>query len=134
MEPSERKRVLLVDDEANFTRVLKAYLEATGRFEVRAEQSAAAGLAAANAWAPDVMILDVVMPDQDGGALAAQLQATPRLAHVPVLFLTAVVSRDEVQSHRGTIGGQRFLPKPVSAKDVLEQINQALGATERRDA
>ncbi len=124
----ERKqtRILLVDDEVHFTRVLKAYLEGTGRFEVRAEASAEAGLAAAKAWEPDLMILDVIMPDQDGGALAAQLKAETRLQHVPILFLTAAASRDEVQAHEGNIGGQRLLAKPVSAKDVLRQIDESL--------
>ncbi len=122
-----RKRILLIDDEATFARSLKSYLEQTGSYVVRAEHSGRAGLTAAKEFKPDLIMLDVIMPDMDGGGVAAELTLDPQTGHIPVIFLTAVVSRDEVKKKEGVIAGQLFLAKPVSAKEVLACLDRYLG-------
>jgi DNA-binding response OmpR family regulator len=120
-----KRRILLIDDEATFTFALKSYLEKTGRYEVRAENRAEKGLAAAKEFQPQFILLDVIMPDQDGGYVAEQLRQDERLRSVPVVFLTAVVSREETQSHAGgVIAGQQFLAKPVGGREVLAVIER----------
>lgn len=112
-------RVLLIDDEVPFTRLLKANLEATGRYEARIENRGAYGLAAAQIWQPDIILLDIIMPDCDGSQLAAEIQGDPQLKRTPVIFLTAIVSKGETISTGGTIGGNAFLAKPVTVDEVI---------------
>jgi len=88
-----RKKILVVDDEVSLTRMLKRNLEATGRYEVCEENFGARALEAARAFGPDLIVLDVMMPDADGGEVASRLGEDPRLRDVPVIFLTAWPSR-----------------------------------------
>ena len=88
-----KKRVLLVDDEASFTHVLRLNLEKSGGYEVREENSGARALDAAREFHPDIILLDVIMPDMDGGSVASQIQAEEGLRGTIIVFLTAVRSK-----------------------------------------
>ncbi|MBI2174404.1 MAG: response regulator [Candidatus Omnitrophica bacterium] len=123
----DKKRILLIDDEETFTRTMKSYLDRTGCYEVRVENSGRQGLAAAKVFRPDLILLDVIMPDQDGSALAQELALDPQTKHIPVIFLTAVLSREEAKAHEGMIAGQLFMAKPVSGKEILEHLDRYLG-------
>lgn len=125
--PMDKRRILLVDDEVAFAQVLKLYLEHTGCYEVALAHNGTDGLAAAKADLPQLILLDVIMPDVSGGEVAQQLKADDRTHRIPVIFLTAVVSREEALARAGMIGGQLFLAKPVSAKEVLASIDRYLG-------
>ncbi|MBI2884830.1 MAG: response regulator [Candidatus Omnitrophica bacterium] len=114
-----KKRVLLVDDERSLTQILRYALESTGTYEVRALNRAASALAAARDFHPDVILLDVMMPDLDGGTLASQLEHDADLHRVPIVFLTAIASRGEVAANHGTIGGRMFLAKPIDLQELL---------------
>jgi two-component system, OmpR family, response regulator len=124
---TEPKRILVVDDEPSVTRLLKLNLEQTGDYTVRTENSSRAVLAAAEEFRPDLVLLDVMMPGLDGGSLASALRSHPQLKGVPIIFLTAVVTRDEVRVHRGLIGGLPFLAKPVNLHEVLACLERHLG-------
>jgi CheY-like chemotaxis protein len=119
-----KRRILLVDDEVAITRALAIYLSEQGECEVRVENQGSRAVAAALDFKPDLVFLDIVMPDADGGAVAAQMKADPVLKHVPIVFLTALVSRHETGSMSKTIGGLPFLAKPVDPDIVLEYIDQ----------
>ena len=123
----ETKRILVVDDEPSITRLLKLNLEQTGRYLVAEENVAPQTLATAEAFRPDLILLDVMMPGVDGGELASQLQASPRLKRVPIVFLTAAVKKEEVASHGGLIGGLQFLAKPVDLAEVITCLERHLG-------
>ena len=120
------KKVLVVDDEVTITRLLKLNLEKTGAFMVRTENRASRALAAAREFKPDVVLLDVMMPEMDGGDVAALIRATPLLAQVPIIFLTAVVKKEEVNAHDGYIGGFPYLAKPLNVKNLLAIIEKHL--------
>jgi len=122
-----KKRILVVDDERSITRLLKLNLEQTGEYEVATENVSKAALAVAEAFRPDLILADVMMPGLDGGTMASQLQASPRLKGVPVVFLTAAVTREEVRTRRGLVGGQPFLAKPVDLREVLTCLQRHLG-------
>ena len=122
-----KKRILIVDDEAPYTRLLKLSLMQTARYEVEVENNSAAALALAEQFLPDLILLDVMMPGTDGGELAARLKANARLAQVPVVFLTAAVKREELRSREGIIGGLPFLAKPVELAEVMKCIDGILG-------
>jgi two-component system, OmpR family, response regulator len=124
----EQKRILVVDDEPSITRLLKLNLEQTGDYLVRTENDSKASLAAAEEFHPDLILLDVMMPGLDGGNLAGALQANARLKDVPIVFLTAAVTRAEVRSRQGRIGGLPFLAKPVNLQEVLACLQHHLGS------
>ena len=123
---NRRAKILIIDDEVGSTRLLKLNLEQTGRFAVRTENISTAALAAAIDFAPDLILLDVIMPGIDGGELADILRADARLAATPIVFLTAVATKTDVQNSGGDIGGMPFLAKPAGLAEVLECLDQNL--------
>src|SRR5579864_7549335 len=104
-------RILIVDDQPDFSLWLKRNLEATGRYVVEEENDAAAVLASARRFWPDLIILDVMMPEMDGSEVAARLRLDRLLGEVPIVFLTNLVSRAEAPAGECNSGGQTFLPK-----------------------
>jgi CheY-like chemotaxis protein len=121
-----KKRILLVDDEATFTRLIQRHLEGTGKFEVRCENRSVQVAATAREFRPDLVVLDVIMPDKDGGEVAAELRAEEGFSQLPVIFLTAIVSKEHVKRQGEVIGGQTFLAKPVSVPDLVRHIEAKL--------
>jgi CheY-like chemotaxis protein len=118
----KQRRILLVDDEVSITRALALYLAENGSCDVRVENEGSRALAAAREFQPDLILLDIVMPDADGGALAAEIGADPVLRDTPIVFLTALVSRQETRGAPMRIGKYPFLAKPVSPDTVLAYI------------
>ncbi|HEY2587443.1 MAG TPA: response regulator [Tepidisphaeraceae bacterium] len=121
-----KKKILVIDDERDLTMLVKLNLERTGRYEVREENRAVRGLAAAREFKPDLVLLDVMMPDLDGGDVLAQLKDDPNLKNVPVVFLTATVLKEEVAKQGGSIGGYPFIPKPFQTEVLLDRIEKTL--------
>lgn len=119
-----KKRVFVVDDESGFTRILKLTLERTGRYVVQEENDGTKAWLSAREFKPDIIFLDIVMPKIDGGDVAQQIRSDPTLAHVPVIFLTAIVSKSESKNE---IGGFPFIAKPVSIDAVTRCISEHLG-------
>lgn len=120
------KRVLIVDDESGFTRLLKLTLEKSGGYEVREENDGTRAWLVAREFAPDIIFLDIVMPKIDGGDVAAQIRSDPSLKHIPIIFLTAIVSSKE-GGHE--IGGFPFLAKPVSVDAIKRCIEEHTAAS-----
>ena len=119
-----KKRIFIVDDESGLTRLLKLTLEGSGRFIVREENDGTKAWLAAREFEPDIIFLDVVMPKIDGGDVAQQIRSDPSLAHVPIIFLTAIVSAKEGGQQ---IGGFPFIAKPVSLETIVRCIEEHLG-------
>ena len=122
----KRKRILVVDDEASITRLLKIGLEQKDRYIVRTVNEAPLAVAAAEEFQPDLILLDVMMPDLDGGQLASRFQAHPQLKSVPIVILTAAATKNEVYARGGRVGGLPFLAKPVNLAEVMACIEQEL--------
>lgn len=127
---TEHKKILVVDDQASNTRLLKLYLEQTQAYVVREENDPQAALPAAEKFLPHLILLDVMMPGMDGGELASRMQASPKLKGVPIVFLTAAVTRGEVEARAGRLGGFPFLAKPVVLSEVLACLKHHLGEAE----
>jgi DNA-binding response OmpR family regulator len=123
---SQKKKILVIDDEPDLTMLVKLNLQKTGRYDVREENRASRGLAAAREFKPDLVLLDVMMPDLDGGDVLAQLKDDPNLKNVPVVFLTATVLKEEVAKQGGSIGGYPFIPKPFQTEVLLDRIEKML--------
>jgi two-component system, OmpR family, response regulator len=118
----KRKRILVVDDEVGFTRLLKLNLEHTSNYDVRVVNWAEDALPAAREFRPDVVLLDVIMPRLAGGDVAACLWADASLKQTPIVFFTAAVSRTRVKEHDGLIDGFPLLAKPASVEEIIDRI------------
>lgn len=123
---SVKKKILVVDDEPRFTRVLKLTLEDTGLYEVQVENGGAHVLSAVQSFQPDLILLDLLMPDRDGATVAAQLKADPALRKIPVIFLTAMLSKEDALLRSGILKEFPLLTKPVDLDDLLDQIHRSL--------
>ncbi len=126
-----RRRILLVDDDAGITRTLAMYLDAYGNCDVRIENRGEHALSAAREFRPDLVFLDIVMPDADGSTIAAEIKADPVLKNTPVIFLTALVSQHKTRGVQAQIGGQTFLAKPVDPDVVLTCIDKHVRTIDR---
>lgn len=126
---ADKKRVLVVDDESSITRLLKLNLEKTGKYVVQTLNSSEAVLKTALEFRPDLILLDVIMPGLDGGYLASALRSHPALKTIPIVFLTAATTKQEVTARSGIIGGLPFLAKPVDLSEVLDCLERQLPST-----
>ena len=120
------KKILIVDDEEVIGRVLKLHLERTGRYDVRVEQKGMQGYPAALEFLPDLIILDIVMPDLVGSAVAYQLRADKRTQNIPIIFWSGLVTPGDHKRQIGDIGNSTILPKPIPIADVVSCINSKL--------
>ena len=124
MDPSTA-RILVVDDEENITFLLDATLRHFG-YDVRVARTGREALAAVGTFDPDLVLLDVMMPDLDGFEVVRRLRFDG--VQVPVLFLTARDTTDDVV--RGlTLGGDAYIKKPFSVEEIVALV----GATLRRN-
>jgi len=123
MEP---RRVLVIDDEAIFTNLVKLNLEKTGRFTVREVNNPLEALAAAREFRPQVVLLDVIMPGRDGGQVLAELRAH-EFTYLPAIFVTATMTQRGLQQRDDQIDGVPFIAKPVEPKKLIKRIEEVLG-------
>jgi two-component system sensor histidine kinase/response regulator len=121
-----KKRILVVDDEVALTRLTKLNLERTGNYEGRTENMGSMAIPAAKEFKPDLIFLDVMMPDMSGDEVAALLKEDPMLSNIPFIFMTAIVTREETQSIETDIGGNLFLAKPVKTEELIATIERVL--------
>ncbi|MCX6899719.1 MAG: response regulator [Verrucomicrobia bacterium] len=120
----EKKRILLVDDDIAFTRMMKLNLERNGTFDIHVENSGSRAVATAKEFKPQLILLDVIMPEVDGGDVAAMLKDDPTVKDIPVVFITALVSGEENASGGLIRSGYRFIGKLASEKEMLQCIEE----------
>jgi CheY-like chemotaxis protein len=119
------RRVLVIDDELEFTHMLKLALEMGGNYDVREAFAASRVIEIAKEFHPDIILLDCMMPELAGAEVAAQLQADPALKHIPFVFLTATVARLELRPDAAGVM-QTYLPKPLRLPMVIECIEEKI--------
>lgn len=121
-----KKKILIVDDEKALIRMLKINLESTGNFEIEGEDRGSRACETALKFKPDIILMDVIMPDISGDQVAAKIRAHPELCKTPIIFLTATVSRQEAKQCHGMFGGQLFIAKPTTMVEIAEAIQKTL--------
>jgi two-component system OmpR family response regulator len=122
---SAQARLLVVDDEPTILELLSASLRYAG-FDVRTAATGNEALQALHSYEPDLLVLDVMMPDLDGFTVARRLRADG--ARIPVLFLTARdATEDKVTGL--TLGGDDYVTKPFSLEEVVARIRAVLRRT-----
>jgi len=122
-----KKRILVVDDEPALTRMVKLNLERTGNYEVRTENQGSMAIQAAREFKPDLILLDVMMPDMSGDEVSAQMKEDEELSKIKSVFMTAIVTKDETEAMGSNIGGNEFLAKPVKTDELIATIERVLG-------
>ena len=123
----EKRRILIVDDDREITRLVKILLEKTGRYSVLEENDAAKDHQSAQDFRADLILLDIMMPETDGGEVAAQIEADPELQRTPIIFLTALVTKPETKTGL-RIQGHRSLAKPINIPELIDEIEENLPA------
>ena len=117
-------KILIVDDEPNIVISLEFLMKKEG-FEVAVANDGEEALAKAASFAPDLMLLDVMMPEMDGYEVMRLLKADERTSHVPVVLLTAL---DDPESTARELGADGYLPKPFDLTDLSAVVNEYLSA------
>jgi two-component system OmpR family response regulator len=118
-------RLLVVDDEPNIVELLSASLRYAG-FEVETATSGNDALRVAERWTPDLVVLDVMLPDLDGFSVVRNLRGRGR--EIPVLFLTARDANEDKVTGL-TVGGDDYVTKPFSLEEVVARIRAVLRRT-----
>lgn len=118
--PRTRPRVLVVDDSPDSLWLMSQLLE--GRYEVLQASSGRQAMAMANLDpAPDLMLLDIVMPDMDGYEVMRRLRQTPRTASIPIAFMTSLTEQEQQILGR-ELGAVDYLTKPVDVREVIDRV------------
>jgi len=120
--PKNLKRVLVVDDEEAFTKMVKRNLERDLKYMVKCVNRSVETIRVAREFMPDIIFLDVVMPEADGGDIALQLRSDRKLKHIPIIFVSAMVSKRESPNGVYSSGGDLFLAKPTNTATLMQCI------------
>ena len=129
----EKRRILIVDDDRDNTRLIKILLEKISHYLVLEENDAAKAHESARDFRPDLILLDIMMPQIDGGDIAAQIDADPGLHGTPIIFLTALVTKAEAKAGLH-IQGHPVLAKPIDIPELINRIEENLPAHMTPDA
>jgi len=119
-------KILVIDDESEITQIIEAFLQNAG-YEVATENSSVMGIELAKQFKPDLVLLDIMMPNMDGYEICDELKKSSETKTVPVIFLTGKDSRDD-KGKSFQVGGDMFVKKPFSCERLLEIINIVLAS------
>ena len=123
-----KAKILLIDDHRTVLRLLEAILKLRG-YDLLYAENGQQGMALARQEQPDLILLDVMMPEIDGFKVCQYLKGQAETAHIPVVFLTARGAADDQAAGRRA-GAQGFLTKPFLAREVLDLIERVLARSE----
>lgn len=126
---TDKKRILVVDDEPDFCSIVQGQLEKEG-FDVELAYNGVEGMEKVQANPPDAIVLDVMMPEKDGYEMCKELKADEKLCDIPVLLLTAVASHvtSTRYSHADGMSTEAddYIAKPASADQILQSLKRML--------
>jgi DNA-binding response OmpR family regulator len=125
----EKKKILLVDDDADFTEAVKLLLESRS-YDVTVANDGKEGLKKVQTEMPNLIILDVMMPEMDGYQVCAKLKADPKYRQIPILLLTAVGEAITTTSYTKEMGmrieADDYIPKPAEPIEIVERVEKLL--------
>jgi CheY-like chemotaxis protein len=121
---SARRKLLLVDDDEAVIEYLNVKLG--GEFELMATGSPEKALPLALDGAPDLVLCDIDLPGKDGGDISAALFANPQTRGIPVVFLTALVSPDDLRARGNQLAGRSAISKQSPIEEIAARIRAAL--------
>lgn len=121
------KRILLIDDEVDFTGLAKFALERGGEFEVCTVNNAPMAVSTARRFQPDVVVCDIVMPKMDGGQIIEEFKRDEALRHIPIIVMSALLNETAV-AYKSLDQNEveEILEKPVQLNHLRERIRAVL--------
>jgi len=129
---SDKKRILVVDDEPDFCAIVQGQLEQEG-FDVEVAYNGVEGLEKVQASPPDAIVLDVMMPEKDGYEMCADLKGNEKTCEIPVILLTAVASHVTSTRYTHADGmtteADDYIAKPASAEEISNSVKRLLDVT-----
>ena len=118
-------RILVIEDDANTRYAMQFILENAG-YQVEFAEAGEKALLAAQHQRPDLILMDIMMPNMDGYQVARMLKAQKQLAHIPVVALTARAMKGDREKALAA-GCNDYLTKPFESKDILSMLEKWLG-------
>jgi CheY-like chemotaxis protein len=120
------RKIVLVDDDQDLCDLLKMQLEASGRFLVTSTSNSKTALTLIKTERPDLAILDINMPEMHGVALATTLSSDEQTASIPILYLSGMVSPEEISRIRANHTLQTLISKQSPIADLIAAIDSLL--------
>jgi len=122
----DKKKILIIDDEENFCKLVKKNIENTEEFEVDIATNGEDGLRLVREIKPDLVLLDIGMPGMDGTEVAEQMRDDENIRDIPIVFLTAIVNEEEAEadSQASFMRGYTILSKTVTVKELIACIKE----------
>ena len=120
----KKTRILIVDDEPDFTWSLRLLLESSPEYVVREVNDSRKAIDAMREFDPHLILMDIMMPEMDGSELVAIMRAEKALKDIPVVYLTALVTKQEAFEPAFGVGQRRYLPNPVKWAELVECIER----------
>jgi len=118
---SGKRKVLLVDDDAELVEVMTKFLEEDGRFEVRLASTGFDAGMLVKEYRPDIIVLDVMLPDINGKEVCQRVRADATLEDVRILCISGMIEEDKIQDLKLS-GADDFLHKPFEIEDLIERM------------
>ena len=120
---TDKSRILIVDNNAQFADRVRLLLEATGNYIACAVNDPRRALETARSFKPDLVVVDLIMPQADGLEVAAQLEGDWALYAVPIVFMTALITPEEARDGR-RINGHRVVGGAVLSQQILQDVDR----------
>jgi len=118
---SGKRKVLLVDDDSELVEVMTKFLEEDGRFEVRVASTGFDAGMLVKEYRPDIIVLDVMLPDINGKEVCQRVRADNTLEDVRILCISGMIEEDKIQDLKLS-GADDFLPKPFDAEVLIDRM------------
>ena len=124
MAGKELRRILYVEDEADIQAVAQIALESVGGFDIKICSSGQEAREVAEAFCPDLLLFDVMMPGMDGPTTLQEVRKIPALQNTPAMFMTAKVQPQEVEQFKA-LGAIDVIAKPFDPMSLAQQIKDS---------
>lgn len=130
-----KSRILVIDDNPMATRMTRLTIERTGSYEVRELNDPAQAVDTAREFKPDLILLDVCMPDVEGSEVAERIGNEPEFGDTPIIFLTCIITPGEAgKNGRLVIGRHEYMAKPARPDKLIACIEENLARVNRRSS
>lgn len=126
------RKILVIDDEQAYTRMITFALEDTGEFKVRTVNDPTQAAETARLFDPDCCVLDIIMPEMSGLEVAELFKRDPVLKNKPIVFLTAAVSKEHPHIQHDLLEDCPVLIKPVGSDELIACIDSVTTGANRK--
>ena len=122
---SGKKKVLVVDDDAEIVELISDILTRDGRFEIRTASSGYEAGMATQQFRPDLILLDYMLPDVNGNVVCQTIRSNPEFENTRIIIVSGVIKQEEIDQLLKS-GAQEFIKKPFSISELMEKVDGAL--------